>query len=392
MAPVSIASTATPSDSATFFTPPVIIAIVVIIVALLAVIATISISILVVRKYTQKGQVNVEGQDATKMSSSTFSGLFARTSSRTTEPELPWPVLQTLPHLRPCRERFLEVVMFWRKPKRPEPFTVADVLKAKLEVEERAQAAARADLEHASQQSQRVGWWKRSVSGSRRAPVVPEIVVRSFDAASDSDASSTTTVSPTASPASTISTLDTPMPIIPMLAASPLPAVAFRSPTEPQPAHVASVKTVPTLPTRVGLGVVGVDAMPATSSAAGIYHDANDFCRDLTIPIPTGIKDSISARDVTTAPDSSFDPHGGTLPPAGVWARMCRAGRRRRSLPGSRRLIGPWSLRDSLRAIACTATSPPRVLLASARVVRVVSVCRAGAWSSVLDIPSPYPL
>ncbi|RPD78519.1 hypothetical protein L226DRAFT_520829 [Lentinus tigrinus ALCF2SS1-7] len=312
MAPVSIASTATPSDSATFLTPPVIIAIVVIVVALLAVIATISISILVVRKYTRKAQVNVEGQDATNMSSSTFSGLFSRTSSRTTEPELPWPVLQTLPHLRPRRERFLEAVMFWGKPKRPEPFTVADVLKAKLEVEERAQAAARMDLERASQRSQRVGWWKRSVSGSRRAPVVPEIVVRPFDAASDSDASSSTIVSSTASasPASTVSELDTPMPVTPMLAASPLPAVAFRSPAEPQPAHVASVKTMPTLPTRVGLGVVGVDVMPVTSSAADIYHDANDFCRDLTIPIPTGIKDSVSARDVTTAPDSSFDPQG----------------------------------------------------------------------------------
>ncbi|RPD63653.1 hypothetical protein L227DRAFT_572099 [Lentinus tigrinus ALCF2SS1-6] len=318
MAPVSITTTATAataSDPTTFFTPPVIIAIVVIVVALLAVIATISVSILVVRKYTRKAQVDVEGQ-GTKMSSSTFTGLFARTSSRTTEPELPWPVLQTLPHLRPRRERFLEAVMFWRKPKRPEPFTVADVLKAKLEVEERAQTAARMDLERASQRSQRVGWWKRSVSGSRRAPVVPEIVVRPFDAASDSDASSSTIVSPTASPASTISSLDTPMPVTPILAASPLPAVAFRSPAQPQPAHVASVKTMPTLPTRVGLGVVGVDVMPATSSAADIYHDANDFCRDLTIPIPTNIKDSVSARDVTTAPDSSFDPQGDILQPS----------------------------------------------------------------------------
>ena len=129
MAPVftSTAPSSTPTaDSTSTISTPLIVAIVVFAVALVVVIATITLSICLVRRHTRKTHADIESSQDVKVASQSSAGFFARKSSRTAEPELPWPVLQTLPHLRPRRERVVEALAFWRKPKvsQPRPFSL----------------------------------------------------------------------------------------------------------------------------------------------------------------------------------------------------------------------------------------------------------------------------
>ena len=47
--------------------------------------------------------------------------------------------------------------------------------------------------------------------------------------------------------------------------------------------------------------MVGAGPMSASPSGADIYHDASDFCRDLAIPVPATIKESVSTRHLTAS-------------------------------------------------------------------------------------------
>ena len=127
---------------------------------------------------------------------SRLSGWVPRSPSHETEPELPWPVYSILPHLRPkapLHVRLLKAVTFWRKEEvkvsyrfvastvpllkilnlhQREPFTVADVQRAKAELEARIHAAAAACV---------VRTEEHVVSGWRSHVQIPEIVIHPCD-------------------------------------------------------------------------------------------------------------------------------------------------------------------------------------------------------------------
>ena len=52
--------------------------------------------------------------------------------------------------------------------------------------------------------------------------------------------------------------------------------------------------------------MAGAGPMSASPSGADIYHDASDFCRDLAIPVPATIKESVSTRHLTASCDSTL--------------------------------------------------------------------------------------
>ncbi|KAI0712939.1 hypothetical protein C8T65DRAFT_167401 [Cerioporus squamosus] len=311
-------SSASASDS----TPSTTIAIVITAVVLFAVIITIIVSLFGRPRDPRNAEEDLERQDAKNGTSSAWSGLFTHTWSLPAEPELPRPVLQILPHLRPRRQRILNALMFWRKPKHPEPFTVADVLKAKLDVQTRAQADT-----VRPERAESAGWWKISPSKFNfgRAAIVPEIVVCPFHV-SRSDAPSSATVSLISSPVCTTSAPVPSSPLTPLFALSPFPATVSLFPAELQahavPTHITQAQgrgEKPTLPTQVGRGIVPAGVMSTASSAADISHDSSDSFWDLTITHSAGVEHSVSLHnlDLSVGRNPSFlaAPHVGSLTP-----------------------------------------------------------------------------
>ncbi|RPD63681.1 hypothetical protein L227DRAFT_598789 [Lentinus tigrinus ALCF2SS1-6] len=96
-------------------------------------------------------------------------------SSREQEPELPWPIYCVLPHLRPKAPlyvRVLKAIMFWRQEEvKREPFTVADVQRAKEELDARTQAVFGAHTVREEVHGEH--WWSHIQ--------VPEIVIHPCD-------------------------------------------------------------------------------------------------------------------------------------------------------------------------------------------------------------------
>ncbi|RPD78515.1 hypothetical protein L226DRAFT_295298 [Lentinus tigrinus ALCF2SS1-7] len=82
--------------------------------------------------------VDNHGAHSSRSVWSTITGSDVGSRSRTMEPELPWPVYTVLPHLRPKEPlhcRVLKALVFWGRESKCEPFTVADVQRAKEHLE-----------------------------------------------------------------------------------------------------------------------------------------------------------------------------------------------------------------------------------------------------------------
>ncbi|KAI0738411.1 hypothetical protein C8Q80DRAFT_277208 [Daedaleopsis nitida] len=252
--------------------------------------------------------------------STSFWSRFTFRRPRPAEAELPWPVLAVLPSLRPKRpihRRVLTFLMVWKKEEvKREPFTVADVLKAIEDVNNRTQAANAPQAhdvdhaEHATRTAEFKGWRRLflfTLFSRTSSEKVPSIIIHPCDGtpsfpyrddsrplAMPSTSHVTIYYAPSTPPSPTVSEPDSPGPATPALESSNhfsgLPYLSectdipVPSSTGPLEENGQVSKNMLGKASTVGLGLdrlaasqsVDSDLVDVSFTVSAVYEDASD--------------------------------------------------------------------------------------------------------------------